>query len=170
MNYFELFELPVSFMVNTKQLNENYFRLQMQYHPDFYSNATDDEKEEALEMSSLINRAFKTLENEDTRTEYILELKDLITEGEKYELPPDFLMEMMELNEELTEADPSSIRQTEQKIGAIEEQLYNEVKHVMDTYSEHQPKEALLPVKEYFFKKKYLERVRERIDGTNDAL
>jgi molecular chaperone HscB len=169
MNYFELFELPVSFMVNTKQLNENYFRLQMQYHPDFYSNATDDEKEEALEMSSLVNRAFKTLENEDTRTEYILELKGLISEGEKYELPPDFLMEMMELNEDLTEADPSSIQQTEQKIVTIEDELYNQVKHVMNSYSEHQPDEALLPVKEYFFKKKYLERVRERIEGTNDA-
>ncbi len=63
MNYFELFELPLSLNVDRKALSSKYFALQKKYHPDFFSNASEDEQAEVLEKSSLINKAYKTFNN-----------------------------------------------------------------------------------------------------------
>jgi len=48
-------------------------------------------------MSTLNTRAFQTLSDFDKRMKYILGLKNMIQEGERYELSPEFLMEMMEI-------------------------------------------------------------------------
>ena len=65
MNYFELFELPVSIQIDKAKLAEKYFELQKKYHPDFFVNATEHEQAEALEISSLLNKALKILKSED---------------------------------------------------------------------------------------------------------
>ena len=57
MNYFELFEMPVSLSVAQNELPLKYFSLQKKYHPDFFSNADEEEQAEMLEKSSMINKA-----------------------------------------------------------------------------------------------------------------
>src|SRR5438046_9218477 len=111
MNYFELFEMPVSLQVDKKYLQDKYFELQKKYQPDFFSNESEEEQADVLEESSMINKAYKTFQNEDETIKYVLQLKGLLEEEEKYQLPPDFLMEMMELNEALTEVDDSSLEE-----------------------------------------------------------
>ena len=159
MNYFELFELPVSFNTDNTSLALKYFALQKKYHPDFFTQASEAEQEEALERSSLANRALKTLQNKDATIKYVLQLKSLLEEEEKYELPPDFLMEMMELNEELSD-------NTHQQINEIEKKLYSAVASIIENYDDAiTTTTELLKVKEYYYKKKYLQRILDRIGG-----
>lgn len=159
MNHFELFSLPVSFNFDRKKLALKYFELQKKYHPDFFVNATEQEKEEALEISTQLNKALKILKSEDETIKYVLQLKGLLEEEEKYNLPPGFLMEMMELNEELD-------NNTAKKIEAFEEGLYNGIKPVIETYDDDNADTAgLLRLKEYHYKKKYLQRILDRLDG-----
>lgn len=166
MNYFELFEIPVSLIVDQSKLSLQYFALQKKYHPDFYTNATEEEQNEALEKSSLINRGFKTLKDADNTIKYVLEIKGLLQEEEKYELPADFLIEMMELNEALMDDDILNIEETETKIFQLQKTLYTEVQNIIEDYSEDTTTEAqLLQVKDYYYKKKYLKRILERLDG-----
>ncbi|MDQ6762764.1 MAG: Fe-S protein assembly co-chaperone HscB [Bacteroidota bacterium] len=166
MNYFELFEIPVSLIADQKNLSSKYFALQKKYHPDFFANAGDDEKEKMLEKSSMINKAFKVLKDPDATIKYVLEIKGLLQEEEKYELPPDFLMEMMELNEGLMDEDVLNIEETETKIFQFQKTLYDEVQNIVEDYSEDRTTEAqLLQVKDYYYKKKYLKRILERLDG-----
>ena len=73
MNYFELFEMPVSLTVAQNELSAKYFSLQKKYHPDFFSNAGEDEQEEMLEKSSMINKGFKILNDPDEIIKYVLE-------------------------------------------------------------------------------------------------
>ena len=120
MNYFELFEIPVSLTVDQNKLSSQYFALQKKYHPDFFTNATEEEQDEVLEKSSMINKGFKTLKDPDNTIKYVLEIKGLLQEEEKYELPPDFLMEMMELNEGLMDDDILNVEETETKIFQLE--------------------------------------------------
>ena len=47
MNYFELFEIPVSLSVSGKEVQLKYFELQKKYHPDFFSNADENEQDES---------------------------------------------------------------------------------------------------------------------------
>ena len=166
MNYFELFEIPVSLQVDRKYLQDKYFELQKKYHPDFFSNESEEEQADMLEKSSMINKAYKTFQNDDETIKYVLQLKELLEEEEKYQLPPDFLMEMMELNESLMDVDDSSIEETETKISQVQKHLYDEVQNIIEYYNEDRTTdEQLLQVKEYYFKKKYLNRILERLDG-----
>lgn len=159
MNHFELFGLPVSFKVDKGKLAQKYFELQKKYHPDFFAQGSEHEQEEALEISSQLNKALKVLKNEDETIKYVLQLKGLLEEEEKYQLPPAFLMEMMELNEELSET-------SAQQIAAIEKELYAQVQPIIDNYDDIKTGAPdLLQLKEYYYKKKYLRRILDRIDG-----
>jgi len=163
MNYFELFEIPVSIKVDKSLLAKKYIGLQRKYHPDFYTQSGEDEQAGALEKSSVINKALKVLQNEETTIKYILQLKGLLEEEEKYSLPPVFLMEMMELNENLESTEPGNFKA---QVSVYEEDIYAEVKGIIDNYSDATiTHEDLLRLKEYYFKKKYLQRILDRISG-----
>lgn len=159
MNHFELFKLPVSFKIDKGKLALKYFELQKKYHPDFFAQGTEHEQEQALEISSQLNKALKILKNENEIIKYVLQLKNLLEEEEKYQLPPAFLMEMMELNEELSEGSAKQIE-------ALENQLYSEVKPIIENYDDATATTAnLLKLKEYYYKKKYLQRILDRLEG-----
>ncbi len=159
MNYFELFDLPVSFKIDKSKLAQKYFELQKKYHPDFFTQGTEYEQEQALEISSQLNKALKIFKHEDDTIKYVLQLKGLLEEEEKYQLPPAFLMEMMELNEELSESSANQIKE-------LETEIYSEVKHIIENYDDNTDNTAdLLKLKEYYYKKKYLQRILDRIDG-----
>lgn len=166
MNYFELFEIPVSLQIDANELQKKYFELQKKYHPDFFSNADENEQADMLERSSMINKAIKTFKDGDETIKYVLQLKSLLQEEEKYELPPEFLIEMMELNETLMDVDDSSLEETATKISQLEKYLYDKVQNIIEYYSDDTTtNEQLLQVKDYYYKKKYLKRILERLDG-----
>lgn len=157
MNYFELYEMPVSLTIDQKALTKKYFELQKKYHPDYYGQGTAEEQEEALQYSSMINQAFKTFQNKDATIKYLLILKGLLEEEEKYQLPPDFLMEVMELNEmKMDGAAPADIVA---RAGAMQQEIYAPVAAIIEQYDGAQPDSELLQVKEYYYKKKYLDRL-----------
>ena len=159
MNYFELFELPVGFKIDKGKLAQKYFELQKKYHPDFFTQGTEHEQEQALEISSQLNKALKIFKNEEETIKYVLQLKGLLEEEEKYQLPPAFLMQMMELNEELSE-------NSAQQINELEKELYSIVQPIIENYDDATGTTAdLLKLKEYYFKKKYLQRILDRIEG-----
>src|SRR5436190_623240 len=113
MNYFELFDIPMSLQVDKTELSKKYFELQKKYHPDFFSNAEEEKHMFALERSSMVNKEYKTFSDPDETIKYVLQIKNLLQEEEKYELPADFLTEMMELNEDLMDVEDSSLEETE---------------------------------------------------------
>ena len=166
MNYFELFEMPLSLYVDRNELSKKYFELQRKYHPDFFSKADEIKQAETLEKSSMINRGYKIFKSADETIKYVLQLKGLLQENEKYELPPDFLIEMMELNEMLMEPDILVLEETETKISQLENQLYQSVQNIIENFIEDRTTDQqLLVVKDYYFKKKYLKRILERLEG-----
>jgi molecular chaperone HscB len=159
MNYYELFGIPISLNIDRAILSKRYFELQKSFHPDYFTMADAEEQEAALEKTAMLNKAFKIFKDPDATIKYLLQLKGLLTEEEKYPLPPDFLMEVMELNENLDEGSAN-------EIATLEHQIYEPVIEIIAGYNdakiEHQ---QLLQLKEYYFKKKYLQRILDRIDG-----
>jgi molecular chaperone HscB len=86
-----------------------------------------------------------------------------MTEGEKYTLDPEFLMEVMELNEELMEATGEGRKEVETKIKELENKIHADVAEILEHYQEGvTPPEALLRIKEYYYRKKYLDRISGR--------
>ncbi len=164
MNYFELYNMQVSFNPDQRLVKEKFYELSRKYHPDFFSNASAEEQTDVLEKSSMINKAYKTFTNSDETIKYILEQKNLLKEEEKYQLPPSFLMDVMELNEQLMDAkmedDEQKLSAVSYQITAAQNEIYEPVKKIIEHYEEGVSAEKeLLQVKEYYFKKKYLNRI-----------
>lgn len=159
MNYFELFDIPVSVTVDKSVLAKKYFELQKKYHPDFFVQEDETSQQEALEKTSELNKAFKILKDPDATIQYLLKLKGLLQEEEKYPLPPEFLMEVMELNENLSDESAATIAD-------FEKDIYTEVSSIIKNYDDSTTgTEDLLKLKEYYYKKKYLQRILDRIAG-----
>lgn len=160
MNYYELFNLPVSPVVDQLQLSKIYFTLQRQSHPDFFTKELEDDQELALDKSAHINKAYKIFKNPDACLGYFLQVKGIIEPGEKYELPPDFLMEMMDLNENLTDNPEAGIKDAEsfEKELILEQENYVSALHT--DAGNHQ---TLLAMKSLYYRKKYLNRILERL-------
>lgn len=164
MNYFELYNIPVSFLPDRQLVKQKFYTLSRKYHPDFFTQENEFEQSEALEMSAQINKAYKVFQNKDETIKYLLQLKGLLEEEEKYQLPPDFLMDMMELNEQLTDAkmeeDATAIMALKKTIENHEKEMYTPVKAIVENYEEGKTTtDELLKVKEYYFKKKYVNRI-----------
>ena len=164
MDYFEMFEIPVSLQVDSITLKQRFYLLSRKFHPDFFTNENEMEQEAALEMSSLLNKAYKTFQDPEETIKYVLQLKGLLEDDEKYQLPPQFLMEMMELNEQLADAklegNDAAINSSKQSISILEEEMYVPVKSIIEGYLDGITSTTdLLKVKEYYFKKKYLKRI-----------
>ena len=164
MDYFKLFEIPVQLHVDAVKLKPTFFRLSRKYHPDYFSGAGPGEQEEALEKSATLNKAWKTFQDRDLTIRYVLMEKGLLEEEEKYELPPSFLMEVMDINESLMDADGSPDTELSEKVNDLEKQIYEPVKEIVENYQEgHTSEKELLQVKEYYYKKKYLDRIRKQL-------
>lgn len=168
MNYFELFEIPVQLKVEKDSVSKKFFELSRKFHPDYFVNSDGDQQVDALEKSALLNKAFKTFQNPDETIKYVLQLKNLLEEEEKYQLPPDFLMEMLEINEQLMDAeDDIEIKNKLQvSINNLQTEIYEPVKEIVEHYQEGITSEKeLLQVKEYYYKKKYLNRIQQQLNG-----
>lgn len=166
MNYFEIFGLPIQLKVDKTDLPRKFFELSRKFHPDFYANATPAEKEKALDITANLNKAFKTFQHEDDIIKYVLQLKGLLEEEEKYQLPPDFLMEVLEINEKLMDAedDPNLKSHLQSAIDSLQSEIYDPVKNIIENYRDGVTTEKdLLQVKQYYYKKKYLTRIRKEL-------
>jgi molecular chaperone HscB len=170
VNYFELYGLSPAFATDATVVKKKYYELSRLYHPDRFAQAGDHERAEALRMAALNNDAYKTLSSADATMAYILKLHELLEDEEKYSLPPAFLMEMMDLNEAISEyeMEPENDTLRNQAISNIDEQTtqwQEEVTPLTTQYDAgNHSNELLLKIKDYYFRKKYLLRIQQRIN------
>ena len=163
MNYFELFGLPIAFKTDTNQLRTAFMQIQRASHPDKFVQGTEAEQEIALEKSAMANKGFTLLNNPEKVLPYVLEITGHITADEKYNLAPDFLMEMMELNEAWMDAEDVDAKQSIlNQINTLKNDLFSPIKaHLEAAAVDDIPQEAMLQIKDYYYKKKYLDRILE---------
>ena len=101
-NYFEIFGLPVDYSVDLDLLADRYIELQREVHPDRFAAGTEQEKRLSMQWATILNTANTTLKSPLQRAIYLLELKE-VTIAQNPALTPAFLMEQIELREELEE-------------------------------------------------------------------
>jgi molecular chaperone HscB len=171
MNYFQFYDIPLSFNPDQTLVKKKFYELSKTYHPDFYINESEEKQQEILEKSTLNNKAYQTLSNSAKLLPYLLSLQGVLLEGEKYNLPQSFLMEMMEVNEALMElefdADEEGIEKAITDVELMEKSLENELSRAITQYeneAEEGKNTVLDLIKDIYYRKKYLLRIRESID------
>jgi molecular chaperone HscB len=171
MNYFEWFGLPISFSPDQAVVKRKFYELSKKYHPDFYINQPVEKQEEILEQATLTNKAYQTLSKPDLCLPYVLTLKGLLQEGEQVQLPPDFLLEMMEINEALMElefdVDTQKLAALEAEVAQLEAAISDEFEQYalnFDALSDENQQASLLKIKDAYFRQKYVLRIRDSLN------
>ncbi|AIW17924.1 MULTISPECIES: co-chaperone HscB [Vibrio] len=109
MNYFELFGLPSQFQLDGSLLSSQFRELQKRFHPDNFASASERDRLMAVQKASEINDAYQVLKSPLSRAEYLLAENGVDIRGEQQTMSdPMFLMEQMELREELEDIPFSS--------------------------------------------------------------
>ena len=163
MHYFELFELPLQFEVDAKKIRPKFLELSRRFHPDFHSQENEVNQQKVMEQSALINKGWQVFQEPLATLHYVLQLLGKIKEQENPVLSADFLMEMMELNERLTEGDQDQQLQLKEEINRYEKELYEGIKSILKSPPSVATDTDLEKIKEYYYQQKYLNRIQERI-------
>ena len=168
INYFDFYAIPESFNPDTALLKKKFYDLSKVYHPDFYANESEEKQQEILELSTINNKAYQTLSDPNKRLEYILREHDLVSDGAKPQLPGDFLMGMMDINERLMEVDDKDeLSNLTNDVLVIEGDLNEELSTFTTGYEQlnDKAKEARLnDIANIYFRQKYLLRIKESLN------
>ncbi|HEV2290069.1 MAG TPA: Fe-S protein assembly co-chaperone HscB [Candidatus Acidoferrales bacterium] len=104
VDYFAFFALLRKLKIDEPGLEQRFHQLSWKLHPDNFVAAPEYERNLALERSSELNDAYRTLRDPILRVEYLLLRAGVRKEGTtKQQAPPELLEEVFELNESLDE-------------------------------------------------------------------
>ena len=103
-NYFDYFDLKVSFDIDVDELTCRYMQLQALNHPDCFHDTLLGDKKNAQKNAILINEAYQTLKSPLRRAEYILSF--MLKKYDMMKPTQELLMEIMEMREQAKEDDP----------------------------------------------------------------
>jgi len=102
-NHFERLGLPRRFSVDAAELERLYLARSREVHPDFHTLGTDAERADSLTATAAVNEAYIALKDPFRRAEYMLGLLGGPTAVAHKDMPQAFLMEMMEIREQIEE-------------------------------------------------------------------
>jgi molecular chaperone HscB len=131
-NYFELFGLEPNFFVDQKDLSNKLKRLLQSAHPDRHAQGGSQQQMLAMQKTTRLNDAFAVLKDPVRRAQYLLLLiKDIDTTQDHTINDPEFLMQQLELREELDtiarKKDATELMSFADKIEVMAEQQEDEL-------------------------------------------
>jgi|GEM_PF-1761643 len=99
---FKAMGIAPRFALDEQDLRKRFLAASAQMHPDRFPDPL--EQAEAVEQMSQLTDAYRVLCDPESRARAMIELSGLESVGDKDKLPPDLLMEVMEVREELESA------------------------------------------------------------------
>ncbi len=167
-DYFSFFDLSPSPTLDGAELKRRFYANSKRFHPDFHTLGSETDQEKALEQSTLNNQAYKHLRDPDLRLKHLLDLRGALGAEGTNQVPQDFLMEIMEVNEALMELefaeDEGARTQVQNLISELAGNLDAEIADVMTDYDDTTvTDEQLQRLTDYYLKKRYLLRLQNKL-------
>ena len=170
---FGLLGLPAQFDLDPRVIERAFFDKTKELHPDRFVNAPAAERVAALSRSRALNDAYQTLKKPVPRAEYLL-ARAGVSIGDNERLDPEFLMEILELREELAEARVakrtapldrgSAASQIEKLCGEMKARRKTAVDSLAPLFEQN----ALADIKRVLIVLRYLDRYLEECDSALD--
>ena len=173
-DYFKFFDLDQRFFIDKKALRVQFISNSRAYHPDFFTLDDDSKQEEVLRLSTLNNEAYKVLSDDRKRMQHLLALYEMFPEEGKAQVPQEFLMEMMDVNEQLMEAqmseDGDAIANVVTSLEGMNDSLAKESELAMSHWDANQELEKLSEIRDIYLKQQYLRRLKDRLESTEPGI
>ena len=141
-SHFELFGLAPAFKLDRLALERSYREIQSRVHPDRYASAGDAERRASLQWTTRVNEAYRVLTDAVQRAKHILELRGVDVAFEtNTQMPTDFLMQQLELREELEGAvrkkDAAALDGLRSRLSRSKAVLENQIEDAIDARQDY---------------------------------
>lgn len=162
-NFFELFDIPVSYDVNLSAVQQQYMALQKKLHPDRFANGSDLEKRLSMQQTSWLNEAQATLKDPVLRAIYLLKLQgiDFSLENETT-MDAAFLMQQLDMRERLenikNESDPLAA------LDSIAKDVQNSSTTMMHGFTQSFEAGRLDDAREWIRKLQFMQKAKKEIN------
>jgi molecular chaperone HscB len=165
-NHFDLFGLPPRYSIEGETLERSYREIQSQVHPDRFAHAGDAERRASLQWTTRVNEAYRTLKDPVQRAKHLLELQGVDVAFEtNTAMPPDFLMQQMELREALEEAkSPGALDEMRKTLREQQAQIQRQIGDAIDAKKDYAGAAGLVR------KLQFLDRLDEEIDSAYEDI
>jgi len=170
-DYYELLGIPRSLHLSLDSFQQRYYELSRQLHPDRFMQKPEAERQRALDMSSALNDAYRTLKDPVKRAQYLLSLEGFdIGEQRSKDVPSELLEEVFELNmalEEMRAGDDSARPQLEtaeknfaKMLGETDQQLEG----LFENYDASRSRDVLGEIRNVLNRRKYIQNLVSEVE------
>jgi molecular chaperone HscB len=168
-NHFDLFGLVPAFSIEGEALERSYREIQSKVHPDRFAHAGDAERRASLQWTTRVNEAYRTLKDPVQRARHLLELHGVDVAFEtNTAMPPDFLMQQMELRESLEDAvetkNSSRLDSLRKNLGKERQSLEKAIAEAIDAKKDYAAAAGLVR------KLQFLDKLDNEIDAAYETI
>jgi molecular chaperone HscB len=172
-DYYALFGISRALDLSLDELQKRFYALSRELHPDRFMREPEAERQRALDMSSALNDAYRTLKDPLKRAQYLLTLEGFdIGEQRSKDVPPELLEEVFELNmalEELRGGEDSArpqLEQAEKNFTAMLLETDRQLEGLFAKYDAGQSREVLGEVRKVLNRRKYIQNLVSEVERT----
>ena len=160
-SHFDLFGLAPAYALEIDALERSYREIQSKVHPDRFAHAGDAERRASLQWTTRVNEAYRTLKDPVQRAKHLLELKGVDVAFEtNTAMPPEFLMQQMELREALEAAKtPAALDALRNNLVTEKRAMQQAIAEAIDAKRDYDAAAGLVR------KLQFLDRLDEEIDS-----
>ena len=175
-DYYELLGIPRSLNLSLDALQQRFYELSRQLHPDRFMRKPEAERQQALDKSSALNDAYRTLKDPIKRAQYLLTLEGFdIGEQRSNDVPPELLEEVFELNmalEEMRGGDDSArpqLEQAEKNFAGMLIETDQQLLALFVQYDSAKSRDVLIEIRNGLNRRKYIQNLVSEVERTLTA-
>jgi molecular chaperone HscB len=172
-DYYELFGIPRGLNLSLDELQKRFYELSRQLHPDRFMQKSQAERQRALDRSSALNDAYRTLKDPIKRAQYLLTLEGFdIGEQRSKDVPPELLEEVFELNmalEEMRGGDDSArpqLEQAEKNFTNMLAETNQQLQSLFAQYDASPSRDVLGEIRNLLNRRKYIQNLVSEVQRT----
>ncbi len=165
-DYFTLLGMERKLNLSTEQLQQRFYEMSRQLHPDRFMRKPERERQYSLDASSILNDAYRALKDPVTRAQYVLSQEGFdIGEQRSKDVPPELLEEVFELNmalEEMRGGDDSARPQLETADKNFTNMLSDVDRQLEDLFGQYdrsQSRDTLSQIRGALNRRKYIQNL-----------
>lgn len=175
--FYEVLGMPRQLSIQSSELEQRFHQQTRLWHPDRFARKSVAEQQHALDMSSTLNDAYRTLRDPVKRAEYVLKQEGFdIGEQRSKDVPPELLEEVFELNmalDELNDGDESvrpRIEEAGRNFTHMLTGLDQELQQLFVKHDEQTAPDVLVQIRNLLNRRKYLQNLVDRASGLTRPL